>query len=100
MSHSKSSPAWGFVIAVAIGLAFTGYFSFAAIAGDFGRYRREEIGDQAIALEAELSRLQAQVAYLENRTRRMSDEYLDLDLLDQQARDVLGLIRSDEILVP
>ena len=30
---------------------------------------------------------------------RLSDDYLDLDLLDQQARDVLGLVRSDEIVV-
>ena len=34
-----------------------------------------------------------------NLTRRMSDEYLDLDLLDQQARDILGLARSDEIII-
>jgi cell division protein FtsB len=34
-----------------------------------------------------------------NLTHRMSDEYLDLDLLDQQARDVLGLARSDEIVI-
>ena len=27
----------------------------------------------------------------------MSDDFLDLDLLDEQARDVLGLIRTDEI---
>ena len=30
---------------------------------------------------------------------RMSDEYLDLDLLDEQARDILGQIRSDEVII-
>ena len=34
-----------------------------------------------------------------NLTHRLSDNYLDLDLLDQQARDVLGLIRADEIVI-
>jgi len=29
----------------------------------------------------------------------LSDEFLDLDLLDQQARDVLGMIRADEIVI-
>jgi cell division protein FtsB len=36
---------------------------------------------------------------MENLTRRLSDDYLDLDLLDQQARDVLGLLRHDEIVI-
>ena len=36
---------------------------------------------------------------MENKTRRLSDEYLDLDLLDEQARNVLGLIRPDEVIV-
>ena len=41
----------------------------------------------------------SEVATLENKTKRLSDTYLDLDLLDSQARDVLGLIRSDEIVL-
>jgi cell division protein FtsB len=36
---------------------------------------------------------------MENLTRRLSDNYLDLDLLDEQARDVLGMIRADEIVI-
>jgi hypothetical protein len=32
-------------------------------------------------------------------TRRMSDDYLDIDLLDQQSRDILGQIRADEIII-
>ena len=36
---------------------------------------------------------------MENLTHRLSDDFLDLDLLDQQARDVLGLLRSDEIVI-
>jgi cell division protein FtsB len=36
---------------------------------------------------------------MENLTTRLSDNYLDLDLLDQQARDVLGMIRADEIVI-
>jgi cell division protein FtsB len=36
---------------------------------------------------------------MQNLTHRLSDTYLDLDLLDQQARDVLGYMRSDEIAI-
>lgn len=36
---------------------------------------------------------------MQNLTRRMSDEYLDLDLLDERAREILGLIRADEVIL-
>ena len=36
---------------------------------------------------------------MENLTRRLSDSYLDLDLLDERARDVLGYVRADEIVI-
>jgi cell division protein FtsB len=29
----------------------------------------------------------------------MSDDYLDLDLLDERARKVLGMVRPDEIVI-
>jgi hypothetical protein len=41
----------------------------------------------------------AEVAKLRNKTRRLSDTYLDLDLLDTQARERLGMMRADEIIV-
>jgi cell division protein FtsB len=36
---------------------------------------------------------------MRNKTLRMSDGYLDLDLLDEQARDVLGYVRADELVI-
>lgn len=47
----------------------------------------------------ELTRVEAEVARMENLTRRLSDTFLDLDLLDEQARDVLGMVRADEIVI-
>lgn len=82
-------------------VAFTlgAYFTFAAVQGDYGLFRRAEILDEAAKLTRERDTLLAEVARMENLTRRLSDDYLDLDLLDQQARDVLGLIRTDEIVI-
>ena len=67
--------------------------------GDYGVFRRAEIAVEAKRLSKELAALNVEVARMENLTHRLSDDYLDLDLLDQQARDVLGLLRSDEIVV-
>ena len=75
------------------------YFIFAAVQGDYGVFRRAEIVVETRELEAELQGLQVEVARMENLTRRLSDTYLDLDLLDERARDILGMIRTNEIVV-
>lgn len=74
-------------------------FVAAAMQGNNGLFRRTEVMADTRALEVELSALKARMARMENLTRRMSDDYLDLDLLDEQARSVLGLLRADEIVV-
>jgi cell division protein FtsB len=75
------------------------YFTFAAVQGDFGVFKRAEIEAEGRVLTQELAALQMQVDRLENLTRRLSDTYLDLDLLDEQARDMLGMVRADEIVI-
>lgn len=75
------------------------YFTFAAVQGDYGLFKRIEVKSEGDMLQTELTALQAEVAGMENLTHRLSDDFLDLDLLDEQARDVLGLIRADEIVI-
>lgn len=75
------------------------YFTFAAVQGDYGVFKRAEIDAESRVLTEELAVLQAEVDRMENLTRRLSDTYLDLDLLDEQARDVLGMVRADEIVI-
>ena len=75
-------------------------FHFCRCAGGLWTFqaRAEILGDNAKLL-IELDALEAEVARMENLTKRMSDEYLDLDLLDQQARDILGYIGSNDIVI-
>ncbi len=95
----RTRPALGTLLFV-VGMIMLGlYFTFAAIRGDYGVLARAEVSGEAQELTLQLAALTAEVAELENLTRRLSDDYLDLDLLDQQARDVLGLIRPDEIVI-
>ncbi|MGR3364563.1 MAG: FtsB family cell division protein [Maritimibacter harenae] len=83
-----------------LGLIAAGtYFTFAAVQGDYGLFHRVRIEAEARTLEKERARLASEIATLENKTHRISDDYLDLDLLDQQARDVLGMVRADEIVL-
>jgi cell division protein FtsB len=81
-------------------MAFLGiYFSVAAVAGDYGVFRRADIEAEAAKLKKELKVITEEVDVMENLTRRLSDEFLDLDLLDERARDVLGVMRADEIVI-
>ena len=96
---SRPRPALGAAIFFLIVFCLGSYFTFAAVQGDYGVFRRVQIDAEAETLRAERDVLLAELRGLQNKTRRLSDDYLDLDLLDEQARDVLGLVRTDEIVI-
>ena len=96
---TSTRPGLGALAYFAVMFSLGIYFMFASVQGDFGLFRRVQIEAEAATLAGERDRLAAEVGALENKTRRLSDTYLDLDLLDEQARDVLGLVRSDEIVL-
>lgn len=75
------------------------YFVASAVQGDLGIFRRVQIEAENKALQTELAALTASRDHLKVKTRRLSDTYLDLDLLDERARAVLGYGRPDEILI-
>lgn len=83
----------------ALALGLSTYFTFAAVQGDYGVLHRAEVSAEAARLQRRLQEVQADVALMENLTQRLSDEYLDLDLLDEQTRKILGMIRADEIVI-
>ena len=67
--------------------------------GDYGVFRQVEIAAETEVLQAEKARLTLELEAIQNRTNRLSDAYLDLDLLDEQARSVLGYVRADEVAI-
>ncbi len=99
MRVPQSSSAYGVVVYFAIILSLSTYFTFASVQGDFGLFRRVQIDAESAVLTRERDALLQAVADMRNKTHRLSDVYLDLDLLDEQARDVLGLLRSDEVVI-
>jgi cell division protein FtsB len=86
-------------VLLALAVALSLYFAFAAVQGPSGILRRIQVEAETLELAAERDRLKAEVQEMQNLTRRMSDEYLDLDLLDERAREMLGLIRADEVIL-
>ena len=75
------------------------YLAFAALQGEHGLFSLLRVEADESRLQQQLSDLQAERAGIENETERLSSDRLDLDLVDEQARKVLGLARPDEIIV-
>ena len=99
MSGSRRRAPLGALVYLGVMASLAMYFTYASVQGDYGLFRRVQIDAEARILTAERDALLAEAALLQNKTRRLSDSYLDLDLLDEQAREVLGLVRADEIVL-
>ena len=74
------------------------YFSYAAIFGNNGLKSYIDLKFKIIELNKNLKSLEKVMYDLETKTSKLNNN-LDLDLLDQQSRIVLGLIRNDEIMI-
>ena len=80
-------------------LGIVGVFLWSGFEGDRGRDALAAAQARAERLEVRLAELRAERAEAENRVRRLRADYLDLDLLDERARAVLGLVRPDEMVI-
>jgi cell division protein FtsB len=83
------------LIFVVIALAL-GNFLYTAFHGDHGAVATLSIEVEAREARAMLETLHQERAQLDNRIARLSEAYLDGDLLDETARDMLGLLGPRE----
>ena len=80
-------------------LGVVAIFAHSGLQGDNGLATLQDAREETRRLEAELSVLTAQREVMQNKVERLSAKYLDLELLDERARDILGLVRDDELIV-
>lgn len=72
------------------------YFSYHLVHGDRGYFARKGLEKKLEMAEQKLAQKTADREKLENRVRLMRPESLDLDLLDERARVVLGYMKPQE----
>ncbi len=99
LSKSRSRPNFGGMMYFALTATLAAYFAFAAVQGDYGVLRQAQTAGELQSLTAERDALLTDLEKLKILTHRLSDDYLDIDLLDEQIRSVLGYIRADEIVI-
>jgi cell division protein FtsB len=80
---------------ILIGLMTFGYHG---LQGDHGLFALMRLEAREETLATELAALRADRASMENLVLRLSPSYLDLDLVDERARAVLGHMRADEVV--
>ena len=80
-------------------LGATLYFAHSALQGDTGVVEYMRLTQQEAKLQEDLAQLKAERARMENLTLRLSESYLDLDLLDERARVVLGYVGERDALI-
>lgn len=79
----------------------TAYFFYHAFSGEKGVAALVRLDHLIEVKRAELETLESERGRMENRVARMRSDSLDLDLLEEQARRVLGYAKSNEyIIVP
>lgn len=83
-------------IAIAILLIF--YCIYQAIKGDRGLSSLFHFSKKQEILQEEIEKLRAERLSIENKVNALKSDSLDIDLLDEQARRVLGYARDDETI--
>ena len=75
------------------------YFVIASFNGEFGVHAKYQLLAKEKVLTKELNLLIEENLAIKNKVERLSDTSLDLELLDQQARKILGMIGEDELII-
>lgn len=73
-----------------------GYFTYHVVSGDRGLFALIELSKKVDDSKSELDVVNAERLDLEHRVSLLRDESLDLDLLDEQARRLLGYVAPEE----
>ena len=80
-------------------LAVLAVFAHSGLQGEHGLAALHRAEALERDLTADLAEIRAERRALENKARRLRTDYLDLELLDERARAVLGYLRRDELVV-
>ena len=84
----------------ALALLVVGTFAGHAIAGPNGLFAWRGYAQQLEVRKTELASLQAERAQLKHKSALLDPRRADPDLADEMVRKDLGLVRSDEVVVP
>jgi len=75
------------------------YFAFYLVHGDMGYFAMRGAENKLEQVKTDYNKIKKERILLENRVKRLRPESLDLDMLDERSRAVLGFVKPDEIII-
>ena len=96
--HHRRSPLRHVLLPALTCLVLT-YFTHHAMNGTLGVRAQQGYEAEIALLKSELGQLEDRRAGLERKTAMLRDGSLERDMIDEQARRLLGLTRSKEIVI-
>lgn len=72
------------------------YFGYHLVHGDNGYFAQKGLEKKLAVAEQKLTRKREARVQLENRVRHLRPDSLDLDMLDERARVILGFMKPEE----
>jgi len=87
------------IIASLLGISVIGYFAYHAIEGEHGLRSYFALKHQIELARAELGAAAAERRGIERRVAALRPDSLDLDMLDERARQVLNLVHQDDFVI-
>ncbi|MBL0936582.1 MAG: septum formation initiator family protein [Rhizobiaceae bacterium] len=89
----------GRLIVPVIASAFLAYFGYHAFQGAYGINAKHRLEERVTILKAELDQLVVEREALETKLILINDGSIERDMLDEQARRALDLVRDDEVVI-
>ncbi|TCD13131.1 FtsB family cell division protein [Oricola cellulosilytica] len=96
--HHRRSPLRHLLLPV-FAFGVLAYFSHHAVNGSLGLASQQRYTEEITQLSSELQMLEKRRSELEKKTAMLRDGSLERDMIDEQARRLLGLTRSSEIVI-
>lgn len=87
------------MIGPVIGFCVAGYFVYHSIEGERGLVAYARLTQDVAQAKAQLEEVSAERKAVERRVSLLRADHLDPDMLDEQARLMLNLVRPDEIVI-
>ena len=75
------------------------YLAYNAVNGDLGLLPMRDAKRDIVQLHQELDEIRSERLNLENHTRLLRSESLDIDLLDELARSMLGVAHPEDKII-
>lgn len=90
---------WRQITVSLLGIAVLGYFGYHAVEGERGLLSYVSMKHRMTTAAATLDTLKADRVALEQRVSLLRPDGLDLDMLEERAREILNVAHEDEVVI-